>query len=92
MNLNHNIYTQIIQTPVLFKNLPMGLDSKQNVCCMWVVILVPFQTIINEEQSLITKQNSNPNLTIAKHAKTWIFQFKNKERDGESNLLVSKKQ
>ena len=44
-----------------------------NVCCMWVMIIVPFPTIINEEQSLFTNQNSNPNLTISNHVKSMVF-------------------
>ena len=51
----------------------MGQNQKMNVCCMWVMIIVPFPTIINEEQSLFTNQNSNPNLTISNHVKSMVF-------------------
>jgi hypothetical protein len=51
----------------------MGQNQKMNVCCMWVMIIVPFPTIINEEQSLFTNQNSNPNLTISNHVKNMDF-------------------
>ena len=51
----------------------MGQNQKMNVCCMWVMIIVPFPTIINEEQSLFTNQNSNPNLTISNHVKNMAF-------------------
>ena len=66
----------------------MGQNQKMNVCCMWVVIIVPFPTIINEEQSLFTNQNSNPNLTISNHVKNIdFFKFKNKDRKRRSNLV-----
>ena len=51
----------------------MGQNQKMNVCCMWVMIIVPFPTIIIKEQSLFTNQNSNPNLTISNHVKNMDF-------------------
>ena len=67
----------------------MGQNQKMNVCCMWVMIIVPFPTIINEEQSLFTNQNSNPNLTISNHVKNMDFFFNSRTRRGRRIKPVS---
>jgi hypothetical protein len=81
-NQNHNIDTKSFKT-LVFQIYKMGQNQKMNVCCMWVMIIVPFPTIIIKEQSLFTNQNSNPNLTISNHVKSMVFfffKFKNKDR------------
>ena len=66
----------------------MGQNQKMNVCCMWVMIIVPFPTIINEEQSLFTNQNSNPNLTISNHVKNMDFFLNSRTKIGREDQTL----
>ena len=70
----------------------MGQNQKMNVCCMWVMIIVPFPTIINEEQSLFTNQNSNPNLTISNHVKNIDFLNSRTKIGREDQTLLMKRE
>jgi hypothetical protein len=70
----------------------MGQNQKMNVCCMWVMIIVPFPTIINEEQSLFTNQNSNPNLTISNHVKNMDFLNSRTKRGREDQTLLMQRE
>ena len=70
----------------------MGQNQKMNVCCMWVMIIVPFPTIINEEQSLFTNQNSNPNLTISNHVKNMDFLNSRTKIEREDQTLLMQRE